>query len=96
MTTKPAYQFDRAGLLIGETVADESPMEPGVFLLPARATFSAPPEDVPADKWPRWNGTGWDLVNRPAEPSPENSLAKLQAFLNANPDVAELINAGGV
>lgn len=96
MITKPAYQFDYAGMFAGVTEADESPMEPGVFLLPARATFTPPPEDVPDDKWPRWNGINWEPVTRPAAPEPENPLAKLQAFLTANPDVAELLNTGGV
>lgn len=96
MDTKPAYQFDHAGLFAGVTEADESPLEPGVFLLPARCTFAAPPDDVPDDKWPRWNGSDWELVTRPAPAESENPLAKLQAFLMANPDVAELLNIGGV
>ena len=93
MTT--AYHFDFAGLYTGTSEADESPLEPGVFLLPARATFVQPPPP-PTGKWPRWNGTGWDLVNRPAPQDAENPLAKLQAFLMANPDVASLIETGGV
>lgn len=98
MNTKPAYQFDVAGLLVGVTDADESPLEPGVFLLPARCTFKAPPNNVPDGKWPRWTGSKWQLVNRPVAEAaePENSLAKLQAFLTANPDVAGLLNLGGV
>ena len=94
MTTKPAYQFDLAGLFAGVTEADESPLEPGLFHLPARCTWTPPPEDVPEGKWPRWTGAAWTLANRPAPvseaaPSP---LEKLQAFLSANPDVAALID----
>lgn len=96
MTTKTAYQFDYAGLLVGTTDADESPLEPGVFHLPARSTLTKPPRRVPADKWPRWTGRKWVLVNRPEPAEPENPLAKLQAFLTANPDVADLLNTGGV
>lgn len=96
MTEKIAYQFDRAGLLAGITEADESPLEPGVFLLPGRCTFTAPPDAVPDDKWPRWNGVAWELVNRPTPANDNNPLAKLQAFLTANPDVAAVLNIGGV
>lgn len=96
MTTKPAYQFNTAGLLVGETEADESPLEPGVFLLPGGCAFTPPPSEWPDDKWPRWNGASWALVNRPAPADTENPLAKLQAFLTANPEVAGLLNLGGV
>lgn len=94
---RPCYQLDRAGLLQGETVADESPLEPGVFLLPAGCTFTAPPADVPEGKWPRWNGTAWDFVTKPA-PANDNTdpVAKLQDFLAAHPDVAALLEQGGV
>jgi hypothetical protein len=93
-----AYQYDQAGLLSGETVADESPMEPGVYLLPANCTLTPPPAEVPDDKWPRWNGKAWALVNRP-QPQASNDndpVAKLRDFLAANPDVAAIINQGGV
>lgn len=99
MSTKTAYQYDRAGLFAGTTEADESPLEPGVFLLPARCTFTAPPDSVPDDKWPRWNGRAWGLVNRPAPAASANDndpVAKLQAFLASNPDVAALLQQGGV
>jgi hypothetical protein len=88
-----AYQFDRAGLYQGETLADESPLEPGVWLLPARCTLKAPPAEIPDDRWPRWNGVAWDLVNRPrpSAPAEDDPVAKLQQFLAANPDVAALL-----
>ncbi len=94
--TNICYQFDPAGLLLGQAVADESPLEPGVFLLPAGCTFTAPPASVPDGKWPRFNGFTWDLVNKPT-PANDNAdpVAKLQAFLAANPDVAAIINDGG-
>lgn len=92
-----AYQYDRAGLYQGQTEADESPLEPGVYLLPARSTFTAPPMDIPDDRWPRWNGVAWDLVNRPQHPAVthDDPVAKLQQFLAANPDVAALLEQAG-
>lgn len=87
-----AFQFDNAGLYLGETVADESPLEPGVYLLPARATLVAPPASVPQDKWPRWNGVEWTLANKPKPPTEDDPVAKLAAFLASNPDVAAMLN----
>jgi hypothetical protein len=94
--TQPAYQFDAAGLFLFETVAHASPREPGVYLVPAGCTLIPPPAEVPAGQWPRWNGKAWQLVNRPAAPAPEDPVAKLAAFLAANPDVAAVIQQGGV
>lgn len=92
MSAKTAYQFDLAGLYLCETVAHESPLEPGVFHVPARCTLTPPPADVPDDKWPRWNGSSWDIVIRPQASKVANDpLTKLQAFLSDNPDVAALI-----
>lgn len=100
MTTKTVFQYDFAGLLIGETQADESPLEPGVFLIPARCTETPPPAEWPGDKWPRWNTVEWELVTKPTPAQPEQPIedpvAKLQAFLAANPDVAALLQQGGV
>lgn len=98
MNTKPAYQYDFAGLYAGETVADESPLEPGVYHIPARCTLTPPPPDFPADKWPRWNGAAWDLVTRPTpanDNAAEDPVVKLHEFLAANPDVAALLNNDG-
>lgn len=84
------YQYNQAGMYQSETEADESPLEPGVYLLPARTTLVAPPAEVPEGRWPRWNGVAWELVNKPHAAAPD-PLAKLTAFLNENPDVAALI-----
>lgn len=94
--SKTAFQYDASGLLLGETIADESPLEPGVYLVPAGCTLTAPPSDVPDGKWPRWNGTGWELVTKPTPANDNDPVAKLQAFLAANPDVAAILNQGGV
>jgi hypothetical protein len=94
--SKPAYQLNRAGLLAGETEADESPLEPGVWMVPAGCTLVAPPATWPEDKWPRFNGTGWDFVTKPAPANDNDPVAKLQAFLASNPDVAALLEQGGV
>lgn len=97
MTTKTVYQFSRSGVYVGDTLADESPLEPGVWLLPAYTTEAAPPAEVPADQVPKWNGAAWELVTKqPEKSAAELALEKLQAFMAANPDVAALMNQGGV
>lgn len=94
---KTVFQIDRSGLYVGETTADESPLEEGVYLMPALTVEAAPPTDWPVGKWPRWNGSGWTLATVVPKPANDNDpVAKLQAFLQANPDVAELLNQGGV
>ena len=92
MTTKIVYQYDIAGMFTGETEADESPLEPGVFLIPARCVEVAPPAYT-GDQWPRWNGAQWELITvSPAKDNQQTSpVDKLRDFLMANPDVAELI-----
>lgn len=94
MNTITVFQIDRAGHFVGETEADESPMEPGVFLIPAGCITAPLPAEWPASKWPRWNGSSWDFVTKPAAASANDidPVLKLQAFLAANPDVAAIIN----
>lgn len=90
--TQIAYQTDRAGLYAGETVADESPLEPGVLIVPAGAVIVPPPATVPEGQWPRWNGSSWDLVPLPPRRTDPSPAEKLASFLAENPDVAALIN----
>lgn len=85
------YQLDRAGHYIGNVDAWESPLEPGVYHIPAGAIETPPPADVPSDKWPRWHGSAWELITRPTPPAEPTATEKLAAFLQANPDVAALI-----
>lgn len=96
MAEKIVYQCDAAGLFAGEVAAQESPREPGVFLIPAGAIETPPPAEVPPGKWPRWNGSQWVLVNAPKrEQGQDDPVGKLQEFLNDNPDVAALLNNDG-
>lgn len=89
-----AYQHDADGFFLGVTEADESPLEPGVVLVPAMCTLTPPPTEIPQGLVPRWTGTEWQLVARTAAPvdQPSVTLAKLKSFLARNPDVAALLN----
>lgn len=89
--SKQVYQYDYQGMFVGIADADESPLEPGVYHIPARCAEVAPPEDWPADKWPRWNGSAWVIGNKPRPANDNAPLARLQAFLNQNPDIAEML-----
>lgn len=93
MKTKTVYQYDIAGMYVGPTEADESPLEPGVFLIPARCVEVSPPE-YSGDQWPRWNGATWKLVaiTSVTDNAEIDPVEKLRSFLVENPDVAELIN----
>jgi hypothetical protein len=93
---KTVYQVNGMGFYVGETDADESPLEPGVFLIPAGCVETPPPEP-PYGLWPRWNGSGWIMANMPRALAPVDPVEKLRAFLDNNPDVAELLlpNNGG-
>jgi len=61
------------GIFYSEGVADESPLEPGVFLIPAHATTVAPPEvtepEVAVFKDGEWSVEV--LPPPPPEPEPE-------------------------
>lgn len=92
--TVPAYQHDADGFFVGVTEADESPLEPGVFMVPALCTLNPPPAEIADGLCPRWTGAEWELADRVAAPTgqPSVALAKLQSFLARNPDVAALLN----
>lgn len=38
------YNYDKNGEFINESIADESPLEPGVYLVPANSTTEPPPK----------------------------------------------------
>lgn len=65
-----AYGYEPStGDYTGEVNAWESPLEPGVFLLPANATFVEPPP-FEGGKYRVWNGTDWSSIDIPAPPEP--------------------------
>lgn len=92
MSEKLVYQFNQSGLYICQTTADESPLEPGVFLMPGNSTEVPPPKECPDDQWPRYNGVNWDLIPKPKVPEPISPEQKLSIFLQENPDVLKLID----
>lgn len=68
MQTKIVSQLDATGYFVGETVAYESPLEPGVFLVPAGAIDRPPPKTIePGKRYRPW-GLGWRGEDAPPQP----------------------------
>ena len=65
-----------------ESIADESPLEPGTFLIPAHATDIEPPT-CESNEIQIFNGTSWDVIedNRGIYYSTETQ----QVIVNDNP-----------
>ena len=62
---KTIYNYDPVThLYTGASAADESPLEPGAYLMPAHATITQPPA-IPAGKRARYNtdNRAWEVVD---------------------------------
>lgn len=71
---KNAYSFQpTTGVFIGVDFAQESPLEPGIFLLPAGATFVEPPQ-VSDRKQAIWGGESWSVQDIPLPPEPAPTI----------------------
>jgi hypothetical protein len=70
MTTQTVYQTDKDGWFVSVVEAEESPLEPGVFLIPAGCVEVAPQATVPTGSYPKWNGTAWVVTAINATPTP--------------------------
>lgn len=67
---KLVSQLDAQGVFVMAVEADESPLEPGVYLIPGGAVDAAPP-DVPTGQRARWDGSAFALEPLPtAQPLP--------------------------
>lgn len=65
------YNYDPAtGIFLGSEDAIESPLEPGVFLVPAHATVRTPPP-AQEGKIIVFTGQDWELHDIPTQPAPE-------------------------
>lgn len=61
METRVVYQRDANGIYLGEAIAYESSLEPGVFHLPADCVWDAPPP-TREHEIAIWNGDAWSVV----------------------------------
>lgn len=90
MKTKSVTQLDEFGYFLGTSIAYESPLEPGVFHIPANAIDVKPPT-VPANKRARWVDGMWQYEDMPVIPDikpapiPEKTKSQqAQAILDEN------------
>lgn len=68
------YHYDPVTMIFcGESEADESPLEPGVFLIPAHATDQAPPSPS-ENEVVVWGASGWELVTVQENTEPQAPL----------------------
>jgi hypothetical protein len=84
MNQKIVSQLDHDLYFKSSTVADESPLEPGVYLLPADSVDAKPPV-VPSGKRAKWNGAAFVFEDLPKpEPTPEPTPEQIaEAVRNA-------------
>lgn len=86
---KTVYQTDFDGFFTGPVEADPSPLEPGVWLIPAGAVEVEPPE-LGSGQRARWNGGAWDVIDppppppAPPPPTPEEVLASERAAMRCS------------
>ena len=71
---KIVSQLDADGYYVGATFADESPLEPGVYLLPAGAIDKEPPKNLEEGKRYRPWGSGWRSEDIPLPPDEEEAI----------------------
>jgi hypothetical protein len=74
---KHVIQLDNDGYFVGLTTADESPLETGVFLLPAGAIDADTPT-VPSGKRAKWVGS-WVFEDMPQPETYQPTYAELRA-----------------
>lgn len=68
---KIVSQLSADGYFIGAALADESPLEPGVFLIPSGAIIRLPPHEIrPGKRYKPAVGGGWSEEDIP-KPTPE-------------------------
>jgi hypothetical protein len=67
---KNIYHYDSDGVFLGVSEADESPLEPGVYLIPSFATEIEPPEFGEGFRAVFANGE-WKVEPIPVPPEPE-------------------------
>lgn len=59
MKTKQVVQLDHEGYFVGLTNADESPLEKGVWMMPAGTIDVSAPDSIPDNQRAKWENNQW-------------------------------------
>lgn len=71
MNSKQVSQLDAEGYFSHTTTADESPLEPGVYMIPG-GCVDAPAPEIGQGQRAQWTGASWRIEDIPQpEPEPE-------------------------
>ena len=93
---KTVYRYDEDNCYIGTDRAFESPLEKGVFHIPANCTEIEPPEEKEGFKI-KWNGEAWEYEEIPKEPEtdpPTFDELKASKLIEVNNWTADKITGG--
>lgn len=72
MNQKIVSQLDAKGYFVGPVLAEESPLEPGIYLIPGGAFDKAPPKTMAEGMRYKISGASWRAEPIPTpEPEPE-------------------------
>lgn len=81
------YQTNSQGVYVGPVLADESPLEPGVWLVPGGCVEVEPPQ-IPDGQMAIWQAGAWavvplpdDGITEPPQLTPEEILAAERAAM---------------
>ncbi|MDP4300336.1 hypothetical protein [Leptothrix discophora] len=89
---KVVYQTNAAGQYTGPIQADESPLEPGVWLIPAGCVEDAPPP-LGDHEIARWDGTSWQVETLPmADPVEPHASTLAEILAQAEAAIDRWIN----
>lgn len=77
------YQIDGNGRYLGPIACDESPLEPGVFLIPF-GTVNTPPPSTSGREFAVWSNGSWEIEIEPPEPEPEPDYVYNEKDIEAN------------
>lgn len=93
--TKSVCQLNDDGYYVGMAVADESPLEPGVFLIPAGCIDVAPPAGGD-DAMARWDASAGEWVAVDKRSIAADLHKKVAAAIKGEPAVHVLLDAMAV